>query len=323
MTRASEPKIAPLPDLDALAEVAARFEAAASEEPLFKSADPSEIIRHVEGKRVILRGTLGVRPAVFRVFLRDPEACQRDWNELQRVWPYMNAGDAQVCTPLACSIKAGIVVLADIPGTPLLELLYDSAPNKRSKWLKPAAQWLRTYTAPTETHAKVETDPWIARAERGLEAQAFNRLRKLEQSILDEIKRLATAIPSKEWRKAISHGDFHPNNLIADGARLTGIDCGGSLPSPIYKDIARFLMHMGRRGMIPSGKMRLGVDAEGIDAFAETFAMGETERKMILPFFLGVEALMRAETRDLAASRIRRAKDMSEALLEDLKAIET
>lgn len=323
MSPASESKIPPLPDLDALAEVTAKFEAASAEDPIFETADPSEIIRHVEGKRVILRGMLGVRPTVFRVFLSDPEACLRDWNELQRVWTYMNAGDAQVCRPLACAAKAGIVALADIPGTPLLELFYDSAPDKRAKWLKPAAHWLRTYTTPTETHAAVDTRQWIARAERGLEAQAFNRLRKLEQSILIEIKRLAGAIARKDWRKAISHGDFHPNNLIAEKTRLTGIDCGGSLPAPIYKDMARFLMHMGRRGMIPSGKMRLGVDAEGLDAFADTFAMDEVERNVILPFFLGAEALMRAETRDLSKSRIRRAQDMSEVLLEDLKAIGT
>ncbi len=319
MSNAPEPEVFPLPDIEALAEVAARFEAAQAEEALFASADPNEVIRHVPEKRVILRGHLGARPAIFKVQLSDREAVTREWTELRRVWAYMKDCALTVCTPLAVAPKAGIVVIADIPGTPLLKLLYETEPEERERWLKPAANWLRAYTQPTETTGDPDPKPWLTRARSGAEAQAFDKLRKIEKPILKEVERLASLLPEMPWRVAISHGDFHPNNLIARESTLTGIDCSGSLHAPIYKDMARFLMHMGRRGMVPSGNMRFGVDASGIVAFSDIFALGKDERELILPFFLGVEALMRAESRALPASRIRRAIDMSEALLEDLR----
>ena len=121
------------------------------------------------------------------------------------------------------------------------------------------------------------------------------------------------------WRNAICHGDFHPNNLLVKGERLTGIDTGGSASIPIYKDMARFLMHMGRRGLIPSGEARFGVDAQGIDAFAEVFEMSDQERDLVLPFMLGCEALLRFENPGIKRGRIRRAAEMTDQLIADLE----
>ncbi|WP_167853512.1 phosphotransferase [Roseovarius aestuariivivens] len=310
-----------LPDLAALEAVQTRLMAAAEEAPALAPAEPYEVIRYVEGKRAVLRGRLGEEAAIFRIYFGDTGACARDWAELRRVWPMMCEGDAQVCTPLAHAPRAGVLAVAEVSGTPLLQHFYAIDPPERAQWLQPAARWLRAYTESSESEVDAAPGGWLTRAERAAKAQAFNRLRRVERPILEELKRLAPTIDGGKWRAAISHGDFHPNNLIAAGTRLTGIDCGGSRPLPIYKDMARFLMHMGRRGMIPSGRSRFGVDADGLDAMAESFALTDRERRLILPFFLGIEALIRAETRKLSNSRVRRARAMSEALLTDLQQI--
>ena len=90
---------------------------------------------------------------------------------------------------------------------------------------------------------------------------------------------------------------------------------------PLYKDIARFLMHMGRRGLLPSGRSSFGVDQEGFDTFAAVFDMSDWERDIVLPFFLGVEALIRVERPDMRRARIRKAAQMYDALIADLAQI--
>ncbi|WP_338548106.1 phosphotransferase [Roseovarius phycicola] len=321
MTPEPEKDLPPLPSLEVLQEAMQKLAAAARIDPVLDSADPSEVIRQVPGKRVILRGLLGIRPAYFRITLDDSKACEREWTELKRVWGYMNTGSALVCEPFACVPEHGVMAVSEVQGTPLYKYLYQLAPKERVSWLRPCADWLRVYTGPTQTLGPCNPKRWIARAERGANNQAFKDLKSLEQEILIELKRLVVKISNTTGRNAICHGDFHANNLIVNDQILTGVDCGGSKPMPIYKDIARFLMHLGRRGMIPSGDRYLGVDARGFEIFADTFEMTAPERKLILPFFLGVEALIRTETRDLSASRIRRAKEMSKSLLSDLKTI--
>ena len=243
-------------------------------------------------------------------------------SELQRMWPLMGKGDAAICEPLAYAPKAGVLAVAYVPGTPLLKYFYNSAPESRADWLIPAARWLRLYTDCSETDHEAGAEGWATRATRAAGGQAFARLRKLETPLIEEMQRLASMIEGHRWRVAIGHGDFHPNNLIAGPyPSLTGIDCGGSRRMPIYKDMARFLMHMGRRGMIPSGDRYLGVDRAGLDAFADIFDLTEKERRLFLPFFIAVEALIRVETRDLPNGRLRRATEMTEALLNDIRQI--
>jgi hypothetical protein len=57
------------------------------------------------------------------------------------------------------------------------------------------------------------------------------------------------------------------------------------------------------------------------EAFAEAFALTEAERRLVLPFFLGVEALLRVETPALRPRRIRIAERVYRALGEDLTAL--
>ncbi len=318
MTRA--PSQDTSPDMAEILAVAEQFEAARAAHPSeMARADLGDMLRLVPGKRAIFRGRFGERDCVWRMFL-DPhgDAAAREMAELQRAWPDMQGKRFRICEPLFHAPAQRLIAVELVAGTPLLRRIRHNNTAEAEGFFRPAAQWLRRYTDSTESWTSARPLGWLKRAERAASTQPFGKLRKLEAPILTELTRLAHRIEGLEWRSAVCHGDFHPNNLISQYDRLTGIDTGGSGRMPIYKDMARFLMHMGRRGVVPSGRRVLGVDGAGLDAFTEVFALTEAERRLILPFMLGVEALIRVETPSLSDSRVRRARTMYAALLDDL-----
>ncbi|WP_297772029.1 phosphotransferase [uncultured Roseovarius sp.] len=310
---------APLPDLDRLQRLSARLAQSAAAHPVLERLDIDEVLRIVPEKRAILAGTFDGRAAVIRMVEPDfTEKLAREWAELVRIWPHMNDGAYRVAQPLLHVPEAGLMVTERIEGKPLLEFLWQEQPDERPQHLRPAAEWLRLFTEMTESWRAGNALGWLARAERAASKQPFARLRRIETGILEHLRKMAAQLDGAECRDAISHGDFHPNNLVIGKDHLTGIDTGGSGRLPVCKDIARFLVHMGRRGMILSGQRRLGVDAAGIEIFTDVFGLSETERRLWLPFFIGIEALIRVETRALGSGRIRHAEDMYGRLLEDL-----
>jgi len=284
-----------------------------------EGAEIDACLRHVPGKRSVYCGTWHGRPAIFRFATPETAEMQaREWREACRIWPVMQGARFRVAEPLAYLPDGRLIVMAQAPGVPLLDHLRQVPIADRAARLAPAAAWLRRYTEVSESWRAAQPEGWLARAERAAAAQPFDRLRRIEAGILDSLHRLAPAIAGTEWRMAICHGDFHANNLLADGPRLTGIDTGGSARMPVARDIARFLMHVARRGMGPSAQTWCGVDAGLRDAFAEAFALTGAERRQVLPFFLGVEALLRVETPALRPRRIRIAARVYSALGADL-----
>jgi Ser/Thr protein kinase RdoA (MazF antagonist) len=280
------------------------------------------LIRHVPGKRRIHAGLWQGRAAIFRFAAPETAGLQaREWHEACRIWPYMQGARFRVAEPLAYLPEHHLIVMEEIAGKPLLDHIAALPARRRSAALAPAAAWLRRYTDVSEVWRGARCAGWLARAERAAQAQPFAQLRGIEAGILAEITRLAARIDGAEWRVAICHGDFHPNNLLVEGDRLTGIDTGASGRLPVLKDIARMLMHLARRGLCPSGRAWCGVDAGMCEAFAEAFALTEAERRLVLPFFLGVEALLRVETPALRPRRIRIAERVYRALGEDLTAL--
>ena len=105
------------------------------------------------------------------------------------------------------------------------------------------------------------------------------------------------------------------------GTLLLGIDLGAGLRAPVYRDIARFLVHAARRDMLPGEARRWGVDAVGLEAFCDAFDLTERERALYIPFFIAFEVLVRVEHPRMPAKRISHTRKMSEALFEDLKAL--
>ncbi|MDZ7709771.1 MAG: phosphotransferase [Roseovarius sp.] len=102
-----------------------------------------------------------------------------------------------------------------------------AARGPRGAALAPAAAWLRRYTDVSEIWREAQCAGWLARAERAAQAQPFDHLRESEAGILAALQRIAGRIEGADWRVAICHGDFHPNNLLVSGKRLTG-----STPGP-------------------------------------------------------------------------------------------
>ena len=277
------------------------------------------VIRHIPGKRTILAGRWQGRAAIIRLATPGTaEAQAREWREACRIWPYMQGARFRVAEPLAFLPERHLMVMERVTGTPLLDHIAGLRAARRGAALAPAAAWLRRYTDVSESWREARCAGWLARAERAAQAQPFDRLRESEEGILVALQRIAGRIEGAEWRVAICHGDFHPNNLLSDGTRFTGIDTGASGRMPVLKDIARFLMHMARRGVVPSGQTWCGVDKGACDAFVEAFALTETERRLVLPFFLGVEALIRVETHALSPRRLRLAERVYGALRDDL-----
>lgn len=308
-----------LPALETLHQLSRQIEHLRATHPELAMLVIDEVLRVVPAKRAILAGQLDGQPVILRLVAPDfCRALTREWAELQRISPHMADGAYRVATPVLHLPEAGAMITGRVPGPPLLEHLWHEAPALRARHLRPAAEWLRRYTETSESWGPGNAAGWLARAERAAATQPFARLRRIESGILDHLRALAGRLEGAEWRSAISHGDYHPNNLILGHDRLTGIDTGGSARLPVVKDIARFLVHMGRRGMCPSGRHRFGVDAQGIETFTEVFALTENERRLWLPFFFGVEALIRVETRALKPGRIRRAEEMYDRLLSDL-----
>ncbi|MFX0544505.1 aminoglycoside phosphotransferase family protein [Roseovarius sp. S1116L3] len=312
----------PTPDPDATSWITARLDAARREAPCLEALEVTDLIRHVTGKRAILRGTLDGRRVILRLhFTPDQDDALREWDEMQRLWPHMSTGDLRIPEPILIAPEAGLIVQEEAAGTPLLELLYSLDPPERAAWLGPAAGWLRASTRISEEWHAPQPDKWIARAARASAQQPFETLRALELQILRQMERIAPLVAAEPWRTAICHGDYHPNNLIVEGTRLTAIDLGGSRCLPVAKDIARFAMHMGRRGLRLSGQSWLGVDRTCLEAFADAFEMGATERGATLPFFLGFEALIRVENKSLPPGRIQRAEKTYRALARDLERV--
>jgi hypothetical protein len=305
-----------------MALVSARLVTAFAADPALRGSELDEIIRIVPGKRAVMRGRLNGRAVVFRLFLAQADtSVDREWAELTRIWPHMRDGDLRIAAPLHLSRAHGLMVIEDVPGTPLMEHLYSLPPQARGGILRAPAAWLRRYTAPTEQWKPGRAAQWLARAEAAAARQPHALLQQQETRIISELRRITHVASAQDWRFAICHGDFHPNNLILNTPRLTGIDLGGSASLPIYKDMARFLMHMGRRDLRPSGEARFGVDREGFDAFAQAFALSDWERDIVLPFMLGVEALIRVEGPKMSGSRIRRAARMYDLLIPELSRI--
>lgn len=316
-------KASPMPDLEAMATLMERVEEAASDAPELAELDLDEVLRFIDGKRAIFTGTFKGIPTIARFYFDEPRInSKRDWRELERTWPYMSEGRFRVNEPLFHLPDLGLILVRREAGEPMLEKIWQAEPEGRFEMMPDAVDWLRHYTKPTERRSAMRAASWLSKAEKRMSRQAYHRLRPLMRGVRDELERLLPAMAGHAWRVSICHGDFHPNNLLIEGGVITGIDNGGSAKLPIYKDMARFLTHMGRRALHPSGSVRFGVDAGTLDLFAAAFELDAAEREVWLPFMIGIEALLRSETGDLNRSRLKRAQAFYEALLQNLREID-
>lgn len=293
-------------------------------EPALAGSQVDRMLRLVPEQRAIWSGQFQGQPAIFRLALSVKEVAgfAVEWAELQRAYAHMANGPARVAAPLALCCDGQVMVVQQAAGTPLLDHLWSLESEARVPWLAKAAAWNCRFCAPTEAHTPVNRGPWRNWAEAALARQSHAALIGVETRVLQKMKKLSRLLRGHEtWRTAIAHGDFHPNNLIAASDQLTGIDLGGSNRTPVYKDMARFLTHMARRGMFASDQHRFGVDALAYDAFVQAFGLDEAEATLFLPYLICFETLIRVEHPAMPAARVAHGVLLAERLLEDLKQI--
>jgi hypothetical protein len=303
----------------AAAQVALNLEEAIASLPEFEGAEVLELLRFVPGSRGLFSGALRGRPVVFRVFI-GPDAqgdAAKEWAELTRAWAYMQGPDFFVPEPLGYAEGQWFYAMQQVSGALLLRHIARQDPEEQLRLIGRAGEWYAAYIAPTQVSGKARPTRWLNLAEKAMLAQPHPSLARLEVGIYAEAKRLADRLSKGKWHSAICHGDFHLNNLFIRKDVLTGFDLGGAGTPPVAKDIARALVHMARRGVLPSGERRFGVDA---GAFARMeAALPEADRALALPFFVAVDALARVEQLDLGEEQLALAEAMEEGLLGDLR----
>lgn len=302
----------------------ARLEQILVGDPALQGAALAQMLRLVPGQRAIWTGQFRGTLAIFKLAMTPDEVAgfAAEWQELERAFGYMGEGAFRVATPLALGGEGQVMVQAQAEGVPLLDHLWSLEPAHRGAWFRRAAQWASHFAAPTMADSKINRGPWRNWAEAALARQTHPALIEVEGRVLQKMKKLSRHLRGFEiWRNAIGHGDLHPNNLIAGADHLTGIDLGGSNRAPIYKDMARFLTHMARRGMMASDRHRFGMDADAYAGFVQAFALDEAEATLFLPYLICYEVLIRVEHPAMPAARIEHAVVMAERLLGDLKQV--
>ena len=300
-----------------------RLRLLSASDPALHGARAEQILRLVPGRRAIIAGWLQDQPAVFRLSLHADETASfaREWQELNRAASYMNEGPYQIAAPLAFGTSGEVLVVARAPGSPMLELVTRLDQPDRITQVTAAASWLARYQAPTLDQSAIGWKKWHSRAEAALVQQTHPDLLEVETRVLRRMKTLGRRLEAKGlWRTAIGHGDFHPNNLIVGPDDvLRGIDLGGSGRIPIYKDMARFLTHIARRGVTISGARRFGVDAATFDACVTACNLDQDEATLCLPFMICFETLIRVEHPAMPARRVAHGVKMAKTLLADLR----
>ncbi len=216
------------------------------------------------------------------------------------------------------NIDDGRLIVTELAaGEPFLPQLKNGDPKDAKK----LAEWLHKYTAPVIEIRKAGVDFWLKQARNSSRKQPFPHLKAKEDQILRVMDSLATEIKGMDWRVAITHGDYHPNNLLWDGKTLTGIDIGGSAYLPIYKDMARCLVHLARRNIGFDEGATFGVDQSLTKAFTASFELQTDEVRRLLPFFLGFECLIKIERPDAPAWRITAAERLYDNYLKDAETL--
>lgn len=287
-------------------------------------AELSNLLRLLPGRRAVFSGQYDGRAAVFHMALAPAaaRAFARGAEESHRLRSYMSQGPYRVPEPLALLEDGAMCVTARVGGTPLLEFLKTMPEAGRPAMAPRVAGWLATQAAPSLIWRGANKGPWRRWALEQAPKQPYPELVGPESRLLELMLTLARQVEG-DWRVSLAHGDYHPNNLIWSPGRelLWGIDISAAGIAPIYRDMARYLVHSARRDMLPSGRQSLGVDAGQIAAFTRAFELTEIEQKVFLPYFLCYETLVRVEDASLPPRRIRLARRMTEAMIADLEVL--
>ncbi len=288
-------------------------------------AQVDQALRFVPGKRAVFLGrdwpASEGRDVVFRIYLEEGNDNEpaREWDEMNRAWDMVAKPPYRVAEPYFFDAETRVLGQEYVTGTPLLKHMWGLDREDRAPHMTALAEWFHWYTAPSLEWRDMNLHKWKKKAAEAAATQTHPELQAIESRVLRKMNQLSRRLKGEQGREALCHADYHANNLILGPRGLTGIDLGGKRRMPIYKDIARVLTHMSRRGHFAGEDRRFGVDALAYQAFVEAFEMTELEATAILPFWICFETLIKVEHPQMPAHRVRHGVKLAKTLFRDLR----
>lgn len=182
---------------------------------------------------------------------------------------------------------AGAILLDPVHGIQLTTLIAAASLPRRNALIARAGSWLSKLTAERET-GSFGDQFWL----RGINEkfdQSCDRGadRKLLESQIKALMRLGKTISGAPVSRAVSHGDFTPDNIYLEGPRLIGIDMQRPVKLAVARDVARFLVWLQSRRSGETMVMRHGVSASDFAALTRVPRLIAPDQDGILQFMIG------------------------------------
>ncbi len=201
------------------------------------------------------------------------------------------------------SPEAGVILLDPVHGQQLSLLLAAAGYERRSRLIARAGGWLSALTAERET-GKFGPNYWLKLLTERVAARAEAEDRPLLDAHLAAMREMAPALVGANVTRAPSHGDFTPDNLYLEGARLIGIDMQRREMMSVARDVARFLVWLqSRRSALPA-VTRHGVSASDYAILTRVPGLIAPEEEPILRFMMG--EIMASYFLEAGGKRLRR-----------------
>jgi AraC-like DNA-binding protein len=236
----------------------------------------------------------GKRFAVKRVTSTEQASLEfESLSRLSRLLPYQ----APVAKPVCLLAEQGLLVSEWIDGRSIRAILRDHTTSFKEarRVLGASGRWLRDFHA-VQAHgpAPLELQKKFAQLD-DLCAKLAGRW--IRQRLLGWMRRrlhaTARLLPRGELPRADLHGDFKPENLLADGDRVVGIDIGHIYRSCTWNDVAYFLAQM-EWAVCSRPNLRLLPRIPGLRrAFLEGYGVQPDEETARLLHWLEREVLFR------------------------------
>lgn len=186
-----------------------------------------------------------------------------------------------VAEPVFVDASQHVSLLRYMAGDTLTHAMHDAAEDveKQLDLLRQCGQWLDAFHRSAPTDARPLQPKFTLNLYGNLKSQITSGETKVAvpDLILKGIETLFEQAPvfeGKPTMAAVQHGDFHMQNLIYDGVRLSGIDISKNQVAPVGYDIAKLLLDytidMRGAGDLSSGQV---VPEDAIDAFFDGYTL--------------------------------------------------
>lgn len=180
--------------------------------------------------------------------------------------------------------EAGVIVLDPVAGQQLTNALLAATPQRRATLIARAGCWLAALTLERE-RTSFGPNYWLEGLKTRIAAHGA------KSPLLDRhfaaMREQAADIKGAQVERAASHGDFTPDNLYLDGARLVGLDMQRSPQLAIARDVARFLVWLHSRRIELPAVTRHGVSASDYAALVSVPGLISPDQEPILRFMMG------------------------------------